>query len=177
MAISLFFPSLGTAGTDLLRGGAHLLLVVFNPRDRFSAWSHGAAALAALPATRLLWHRSRGDRLRRINLLVYGLSMLACYTASALFHAATGPARRIAAFNRFDHIGIYLFIAGSYTGIGTNLLRGRLCWMTTLLAWVWAAAGSAVQLAGAPLPPTVATGLYLGMGWALALVYLADVKS
>ncbi len=87
------------------------------------------------------------------------------------FHGVSGPPRWIAICDRLDHVGIYLFIAGSYTGIAANLLQNRLSWLKLSLAWLWAAAGSAVQLVGAPLPAPVATGLYLAMGWGLAIVY------
>ncbi len=154
--------------SKLFREAAPVLMGLLNPRDRFSAWSHGAAALFAIPATLLLWRRGRG---RRVSMLVYGLSMIACYTASAIFHGVWGPPRWIAICDRLDHVGIYLFIAGSYTGIAANLLQSRLAWLKLSLAWLWAAAGSAVQLVGAPLPPPVATGLYMAMGWGLAIVY------
>jgi hemolysin III len=171
MAIFPIFSWQVTAVTNLIRNGSPVLDTVLNPRDRFSAWSHAVAALAALPATVLLWRRGRGNQGRQVNLLVYGLSMFFCYTASSLYHGVCGTPRLIAIFNRFDHIGIYLFIAGSFTGIGANMLHGRLKSFTLLLAWAWAAAGSIVQLVGAPLPPHLATGLYLAMGWGLALVY------
>jgi len=169
MAVLLFYQVAGVS--KLFREAAPVLIGLLNPRDLFSAWSHGAAALLAIPATLLLWRRSRGGRDRRISLLVYGLSMIACYTASALFHGLWGPPRWIAICDRLDHVGIYLFIAGSYTGIAANLFQNRLARLKLLMAWLWAAAGSVVQMVGAPLPAPVATGLYLAMGWGLAIVY------
>ena len=74
-----------------------------------------------------------GDRAKRISLLIYGLSMTTCYEASALFHGVTGPRARIAAFNLLDHIGIYLYIAGTYTSVAWNVLRDR--WRSWTLSW------------------------------------------
>ena len=69
-------------------------------REPVSAWSHAAGMLLSLPATLSLWRQSRGaNRAKRLSLLVYGLSMTACYEASALFHGVRGPRARIAAFN------------------------------------------------------------------------------
>jgi hemolysin III len=144
---------------------------LLSPREPFSAWSHGSAALAALPATLLLWRKCSGDRLRQLSLLVYGLSMTGCYTASLLFHAARGPAARIELFNRLDHAGIYLFIAGTCTGVVTSLLEGSRRSLTLALAWASAAAGSTWHLAGPHLPPGTTTAVYLTLGWGLALVY------
>jgi predicted membrane channel-forming protein YqfA (hemolysin III family) len=103
------FPSHAEPLIDLIRNQVPVLLDVFNPRDRFSAWSHGAAAIAAVPATVLLWRSAGVDRFRRICLAVYGFSMIVCYTASTLFHSVCGLPGRILAFDRIDHIGIYLW--------------------------------------------------------------------
>jgi hemolysin III len=152
-------------------GSAQVAIDIFHLREPMSALSHGAAAVAALAATRLLWRLSGHNQYRRICLFVYGLSMLACYTASAVYHAAQGPGRVIAALDRFDHVGIYLFIAGSYTGVMATLLRGLYRWLTVSLAWIWAVAGSAIALSDTPLPAEAGTCMYLAMGWGALLVY------
>src|SRR5437764_1364648 len=61
-------------------------------REPVSAWSHGAGLLLALPGTLLLWRRSAGDTTKRLSLLVYGLSLAFCYTASTLYHGVRLPA-------------------------------------------------------------------------------------
>jgi hemolysin III len=149
-------------------------------REPISALSHAAGAFLSVPATLSLWHRSRGQgRAKRISLLVYGLSMLTCYEASTLFHGARGSAARIATFNLFDHIGIYLYIAGTYTTVAWNVLRENWRRWSLTIAWLWAVAGSLLQLSRGDLPPLIATGLYMGMGWAMIFVYyeLARVLS
>jgi hemolysin III len=141
-------------------------------REPVSTWSHAAGMLLSLPATLSLLHRSEGGgRAKRLSLLIYGLSMTICYQASALFHGVMGPQGRIAAFNLLDHIGIYLFIAGTYTSVAWNVLRDRWRSWTLTLAWAWAIAGSLLQLARGTLPPLFATGLYMGMGWAMVFIY------
>jgi hemolysin III len=52
-----------------------------------------------------------------------------------------------------------------------TLLRGLYRWLTVSLAWIWAVAGSALELSGAPLPPAAGTCMYLAMGWGALLVY------
>jgi hemolysin III len=153
---------------------------VFHLREPVSAWSHAAGMLLSLPATVTLLRQSKGGgRAKRLSLLIYGLSMTACYQASALFHGVEGPSRRIETFNLLDHIGIYLYIAGTYTSVAFNVLRDRWRSWTLILAWAWAVAGSLLQIQSGNLNPAIATSLYMGMGWGVCLIYfeLARVLS
>src|SRR5689334_1697110 len=96
---------------------------ILDPREPFCAWSHAAGLLLALPLTFLLWRFAGGDRGKRLTLGLYGLTMATCYSASMLFHSVRGPDAMLRSWNRLDHVGIYLFIAGTYTSIAWNLLR------------------------------------------------------
>ena len=46
----------------------------------------------------------------------------------------------------FDHIGIFVLIAGSYTPMACCVLRGCWRWGMLAMAWLLAAAGSAIFL-------------------------------
>src|SRR4051812_37992806 len=98
---------------------------VWNLREPFSAWSHCAALMLSVPGTWLLWRRSVGDLGKRISLLVYGLGLISCYAASTLYHAVQLPPDRLEGFIRLDSAGIFALIAGSYTPLAWNLMRGR----------------------------------------------------
>jgi hemolysin III len=138
-------------------------------REPVSAWSHGAGLFLALPGTAWLWWRGQGDRSKRISLLVYGLSLAFCYGASALFHGVRTDEQRLGVFQRLDHVGILALIAGTYTPIAWNLLRGRWRRWTLGLVWLSATAGAALHQACGTVPIYVSTALYLGMGWGSVL--------
>jgi hemolysin III len=140
-------------------------------REPVSAWSHGAGLLLALPGTVSLWRRGDGCRARQLSLLIYGLSLAFCYAASALFHGARVGEERLGAFQRLDHIGIFALIAGSYTPIAWNLLRGRWRRWTLGLAWLSATSGAALHQACGTVPICLSTALYLGMGWGAILCW------
>jgi hemolysin III len=144
---------------------------VLSPREPLSTWSHGLWLVMAVPGTLWLWKRSGGDRARQISLLIYGLSLGYCAAASTLYHGARLAEEWIATFARLDHVGIYLLIAGSYTGMAWTLLSGRFRTNILALVWLWAAAGSVLHLAGIALPPWLSTGLYLAMGWGSLVCY------
>ncbi len=140
-------------------------------REPVSSWTHCAGLLLALPGTVLLWRRSTGDPTKRLSLLVYGLTLAFCYSASTLFHGVRLPASGIAAFARLDSVGIFALIAGSYTPLAWCLMRGR--WRRWTLAIVWGVAvtATAAIATGRHFSPVLATGLYLGMGWGALACY------
>lgn len=103
----------------------------------------------------------------------FSLSMLALYTASAVYHYYPGTAdssgvkRRL---RKMDHSMIYVLIAGSYTPFSVVLLPqpkgARFC----LLLWGVAAAGILVKIFWINAPRMLSTAIYLVMGWAAVFV-------
>jgi hemolysin III len=142
-----------------------------NFREPISTWSHGAGVLLAVPGALLLLRRSAGSRTKRLSLLVYGLTLAFCYTASALFHGVRLPDAGIAAFARLDDVGIFALIAGSYTALAGCLMQGR--WRRWTLAAVWSVVAGATLMiaAGRHFSPMLSTCLYLGMGWGSLVCY------
>jgi hemolysin III len=134
----------------------------FYCREPVSAWTHGAWALLAVPASWLLWRRTRGDRGKRVGILVFGFSLIFCFAASWLFH--TVPPGRERRFATLDHIGIYTLIAGTVTPIALVVLRGF--WRTGMLATIWGLAltGTVLRVT-VDVPGWTATVFYLIMGW------------
>jgi len=117
----------------------------------------------SLPATVLLWRRG-GNLVTRLGLLVFGLSMSFCYAASALFHAIRGPAEQIRDFDRLDHIGIFLLIAGTYTPLALCVLHGWWRRGTLVAAWLLATAGGVFDVATDHLSGGLANPLLPGDG-------------
>lgn len=141
-------------------------------REPVSAWTHFAWLLLALPATAFLWKRGAGNRARQFSLLVYGLSLAFCYLGSVLFHSVRLPRPQLEGFDRLDHIGIYVLIAGSYTPLAWNLLSGLWRWGTLLASWCSTALGTVVIASFGVLPPIPSTVTYLAMGWGAIFCYL-----
>ena len=97
---------------------------------------------------------------------VFGISMVLLYTMSTLYHSfSTSRLKNI--FQLFDHISIYLLIAGTYTPYMLVTQRDANGWLIMGIIWSLAVAGilSEIFLSGR----TVKIGqmiIYLGMGWA-----------
>lgn len=148
------------------------MLSLIAPREPFSAWSHGLWLVLSIPATYWLWKRSNDNRARRWSLLVFGVCLTACYLGSAVYHGVRTDPKSIELFARMDHIGIHLLIAGSYTPLAWNLLRGRWRWGT--LSTVWGVTFLAVLLLALDirLPRSVSTSKYLLLGWGALICHV-----
>lgn len=140
-------------------------------REPFSAGSHGLWLILSFPATVILWRRCGEDRSKQLSLLVFGLSLAACYFGSALYHGVRVDKDRIDFFDRLDHVGIHLLIAGSYTPLAWNLLHGRWRWGTLAAVWTTTLLSSGLLLANIRLPGPLATGEYLALGWGALFCY------
>lgn len=106
--------------------------------ERFNAITHlvGAALALAGLVVLLIVSGGRGQVVEIVSFAIYGASLLLLYVMSTLYHSFSG--RRKALFRRFDHMAVYLLIAGTYTPITLVLLRGGLAWV--LFATVWSLA-------------------------------------
>ena len=100
---------------------------------------------------------------------VYGLSMIALYTMSSVYHGMKpGLAKKV--MQVIDHCTIYLLIAGSYTPV---LVCSMIPVFPTvgwgLLAFVWAMAILATVFTAIDLKAysIFSMACYIGMGWAI----------
>jgi hemolysin III len=116
----------------------------------------GAIALVAV---------SGGDLARRISLAVYGLSLVLLFAVSAMYHRGPWSMRTRRVWGRLDHATIFIAIAGTYTPVVVNVLRGWQSIVLLTVIWVLAAAGATVAATGIPLPRGVTVGLYIAVGW------------
>jgi len=126
--------------------------------------SHEIAAGVALAGLVALVLLAPGPR-ARVGALVYGLSLVALFSVSALYHRPTWSPRVRLWMRRLDHSAIFLLIAGTFTPLCLLLGDTR---AHTMLAVVWAGAGLGVlrALVWPRAPRMVATALYLVLGWA-----------
>jgi hemolysin III len=97
---------------------------------------------------------------------VFGVTLVLLYTMSTLFHSFHPPKLKDL-FQLFDHVAIYLLIAGTYTPYMLVSLRDGNGFMILAIIWALALAGilSEVFLSGR----AVKIGqmmIFLGMGWA-----------
>ena len=139
--------------------------------EQFNGITHLVGAALALAGLALLVTLAarQGDAWKIVSFSVYGATLFMLYGFSTLYHSLRGRAKAI--FRRFDHLAIYLLIAGTYTPFALVTLRGGWGWSLFGVIWGLAVVGMALEYLprrGARILPVV---IYLGMGW-LALVAL-----
>lgn len=102
--------------------------------------------------------------------LIYGIGLTAMFLASALYHAATNPVRR-KRLKIFDHVAIYLTIAGSYTPITWLAMPPAWGLPILLLVWIIAACGILLKFFVIGKYSKLSTLLYVLMGWVIVIAF------
>ena len=97
--------------------------------------------------------------------MIYGLSLVALFGVSALFHRVTWSHRARRWMGRLDHAMINVLIAGTFTPFGLLVLSPTLA--TVLLAVVWGGALAALLLhvLWIDAPKWLSALVYLVLGW------------
>ena len=145
-------------------------------QDRVSCATHAMGAVLALAGGVLFLMRGLRAALPAAQVapaMCFCLSMIALYTASAVYHfypgdVTTGGVKRL--LRKLDHSMIYVLIAGSYTPFSLALLPypegKRFC----LVLWGIAVVGILAKLVWINAPRLLSTLFYLAMGWAVLFV-------
>ena len=81
-----------------------------------------------------------GDPWRLATALVFGLSALAMFVTSVIYHWARDPARKLP-LRKLDHSAIYLLIAGTYTPFTLVAMEGAWGWSLFGVVWTLAVFG------------------------------------
>ena len=147
-------------------------LVTKPPRSKpfFRGWLHAGAAAGAWPLAVELCAKSISDLPRFFSMLVFGFSMIALYTVSAIYHIFSWRGVWERLWHTFDHSNIFIFIAGTYTAICYNVLPGWERFLILGLVWAMALTGVLLTVFRVPIPRWTKTGLYIGLGWTGVLI-------
>ena len=124
-----------------------------------------ASALSVAALVVMVVHAAlRGDRWHVTGCAIFGASLIVSNLSSTLYHAIAPPrAKRV--FRVFDHLSIYLLIAGTYMPFVLVSLRGVWGWTLCGIVWGLAALGLAIKLTPLARIRGPSTGSYLAMGW------------
>jgi hemolysin III len=95
---------------------------------------------------------------------IYGITLVALYTSSTLYHSAVLPERK-RKLRILDHLAIFLLIAGTYTPFVLIALRGVWGWTLFAIVWTLAAVGTIIELSQLARFRRVMVALYIAMGW------------
>jgi hemolysin III len=145
-------------------------------KDPFSAMSHMVGALLSLAGLAVLLMAAHGRPWHTVAFAVYGLSLVALYTSSAIYHAVHADERAVRRLQKLDFINIFLLIAGSYTPICLVALRGAWGWTLLGIEWGLAVVGITLVASLRKHPDWVRVALYIVMGW-LAILAISPLRA
>lgn len=138
--------------------------------ERANTWTHLVPFVATgFVAVPLLRHAAAANALAVLGTSLFVFGMFLMFGSSTLYHAATQPVRK-ARLRIFDHISIYVMIAGSYSPICLYAVGGWVGW--TLFGFLWACviAGMVGKFIALGKHPRLSLALYLAMGWAALFI-------
>ncbi|HRF10003.1 MAG TPA: hemolysin III family protein [Xanthobacteraceae bacterium] len=145
-ALGIRIPSRGELVAD---GVIHGIGVVFGVA--------GAAVLITIAALKHTY-------VEIIAVSIYAAGMVLMFSCSALYNMAR-KSRYREYFQRLDHSGIFLMIAGTYTAFTTLMLEGPWAVVLVVLVWTVAVIGIVIKLLWPKRLVGVTTGLYIALGW------------
>jgi hemolysin III len=134
-------------------------------REPVSGLMHLGGAIAALVGQIVLLVMGWPGVEKIVAVLVYGLSLVGLFSASATYHLVNAGPKVTAALRKLDHSAIYLLIAGSYTPFCLLAFEGFFRWGMLAIVWTFAFVGIIVKLFYMGAPRWVSAVIYLLMGW------------
>jgi hemolysin III len=134
-------------------------------REPVSGLTHLGAAIAAAVGLIILLVLGWGDPQKMFAFLIYGLSLVLMFTASAAYHLIRANPQVELRLRKLDHSAIYLLIAGTYTPVCLTFFTGFWRWGLLGIVWGFALVGILVKMFVINAPRWVTAGIYLVMGW------------
>lgn len=101
--------------------------------------------------------------------ILFLFGMILMFLSSTLYHAVTEPTCK-ARLRIFDHIAIYVMIAGSYSLICLSVVGGWIGISLFIFLWACVLAGSIGKFIALGKHPRLSLALYLAMGWVALLI-------
>lgn len=124
--------------------------------------THGIGAVLAIAGLAIMVVLS--DGLNLVGFSIYGTTLVLLYLASTLYHSLVFTRAR-SLFRKFDHMAIFLLIAGTYTPFCLIALKGWVAWALLGSVWTFAVAGIVMKAFFTGRFEWVSISLYVLMGW------------
>ena len=138
-------------------------------RDPVSGLTHLGAAILSLFGLIALIIITWGDTPKLVSVIIYGVTLIAMFSASATYHMTISSPKVIEILRKVDHSAIYLLIAGTYTPFCMNAFSGFWKWGLFSIIWSLAIIGVGIKIFIIRAPRWVNAGIYLIMGWLIVI--------
>lgn len=138
--------------------------------ERFNSITHLIGAVLSVVGLVILVVAGalQSDPWKIVSFSVYGSVLFLLYLFSTLYHSIRHPGAK-AVLQRFDHIAIYLLIAGTYTPFALVTLRGPWGWTLFGINWGLAVFGIIQELLFPSRGRILSLIIYVVMGWLIVI--------
>jgi hemolysin III len=136
-----------------------------------NGFTHLAGAILALFGMVWLMTLTWDDTAKVVTVMIYGASMILCFSASTALHLTKCSERVRNWLMRADHAAIYVMIAGTYTPFCYNVLSNASRWSAISVIWALALAGVLYKLFIFQKDHHFSTLTYIGMGWLAVVLF------
>jgi hemolysin III len=132
-----------------------------------SAVTHGAGTGLSIAGLVMLIIAAAwtGSAWAVLSVVVYGTSLIFLFLSSTLYHSLSHNRRVGELLEAFDHVGIFLLIAGTYTPFTLIALPGWQGWFLFGAIWALAIGGIVMRLVWVRYLHPVFIVIYVIMGW------------
>lgn len=140
-------------------------------REPFNGLSHLAGAISSFLGGIALLIAGWNGTVRIISVIIYIISLISMFSASATYHLAQVKPRVQETLRKLDHSAIFVLIAGTYTPICLNAFTGFWRWGFLSIIWGIAVAGIIIKIFYIRAPRWLNAGMYVLMGWISVLAW------
>lgn len=134
--------------------------------ELLNALTHGLGAALSVAGLVLLIVLSAiyGNVWHVVSFSIFGATMVILYLSSTLYHSFSSEnIKRL--FRKFDHMSIFLLIAGTYTPFCLAVLKGWIGWTVFGIVWGCAVVGMVMKAFFTGKKELLSTIMYVLMGW------------
>ena len=118
-----------------------------------------------------------GETVKAVSFLIFGLSLILLYSASATYHLLRLDEKGNRVLRRIDHMMIYILITGTYTPICLVALWGVWGWSLLSVIGTLAVAGIILTLFVLNKPRWLTVSIYITMGWMALAAFVPLVRA
>lgn len=111
-----------------------------------------------------------GDVYKIVSSIIFGLSMIALYTMSSVYHGLPKDTKAKKIFQIIDHCTIFILIAGTYTPFALCTLReydAKLGWTIFAFVWITGIVGLILNAIDLKKYEKFSLVCYIAMGWCI----------
>jgi hemolysin III len=134
----------------------------------WNAITHGLGAALSIAGLVILivFASIKGNVWHIVSFSVFGATMVILYMSSTLYHSFTNKTVKNL-FRKFDHMSIFLLIAGTYTPFCLAVLKGWIGWTVFGIVWGCCVLGIIFKAFFTGKKEVFSTLMYIVMGWVI----------